>query len=203
MGAHLSGNGVHFGQPNYNQSGNETDLNSYQKNAPVVIKVGFGSASTLNQSNNGGSGSGGYIDGTEVSMGVPSAPNNIYRMWYQTVSDDTSGDVSGNGFRFYRWTPSAGWQELLAQGEHASYDNNMSDWYRMNNFIAYCQVHPSYPTQEHRFRLYWEKHSSGNIRINCDIGGDQRRNNHHNNTYEVWEMDRQSFSTFGNFNPAF
>ena len=174
--AELRGDGVHFGQPTYNQNGNETNDNTYQGRAAAVVKVGFGSCSTVNQTASGGSGTEGYVDGSEINMGVPKASNNLYRVWYQSVSDDNDGSISGIGFQIWRYTSSSGWNKLLAQGSHSSYDNNMSDWYRTNNGIFWVQVHPSYPNEEHYFRLYWNKHNVGQVRFNSSIGGDQRRN---------------------------
>ena len=201
--AELRGDGVHFGQPTYNQNGNETNDNTYQGRAAAVVKVGFGSCSTLNQSASGGSGTEGYVDGSEINMGVPKASNNLYRVWYQSVSDDNDGSISGIGFQIWRYTSSSGWNKLLAQGSHASYDNNMSDWYRTNNGIFWVQVHPSYPNEAHYFRLYWNKHNVGQVRFNSSIGGDQRRNGWQNNTFEVWEINRQIVTTTGNYNPNF
>ena len=77
------------------------------------------------------------------------------------------------------------------------------DRYRTNNGIFWVQVHPSYPTEAHYFRLYWNKHSGGTIRINCGIGGDQRRNGWINNTFEIWEINRQIVTTTGNYNPNY
>ena len=201
--AELRGDGVHFGQPTYNQNGNETNDNTYQGRAAAVVKVGFGSCSTVKQTASGGSGTEGYVDGSEINMGVPKASNNLYRVWYQSVSDDTDGNVSGVGFQIWRYTSSSGWNKLLAQGSHSSYDNNMSDWYRTNNGIFWVQVHPSYPNEAHYFRLYWNKHASGSIRINSSIGGDQRRNGWMNNTFEIWEINRQIVTTTGNYNPNY
>ena len=201
--AELRGDGVHFGQPTYNQNGNETNDNTYQGRAAAVVKVGFGSCSTVNQSASGGSGSEGYVDGSEINMGVPKASNNLYRVWYQSVSDDNDGSISGIGFQIWRYTSSSGWNKLLAQGSHSSYDNNMSDWYRTNNGIFWVQVHPSYPNEEHYFRLYWNKHNVGQVRFNSSIGGDQRRNGWQNNTFEVWEINRQIVTTTGNYNPNY
>ena len=201
--AELRGDGVHFGQPTYNQNGNETNDNTYQGRAAAVVKVGFGSCSTVNQSASGGSGTEGYVDGSEINMGVPKASNNLYRVWYQSVSDDNDGSISGIGFQIWRYTSSSGWNKLLAQGSHSSYDNNMSDWYRTNNGIFWVQVHPSYPNEEHYFRLYWNKHNVGQVRFNSSIGGDQRRNGWQNNTFEVWEINRQIVTTTGNYNPNF
>ena len=147
--AELRGDGIHFGGPVYNQNGNETNDNTYQGRAAAVVKVGFGSGSPLDQSVSGGSGSEGFIDGTEINMGVPKASNNLYRVWYQSVSDDNDGSISGIGFQIWRYTSSSGWNKLLAQGSHSSYDNNMSDWYRTNNGIFWVQVHPSYPNEAH------------------------------------------------------
>ena len=201
--AELRGDGVHFGQPTYNQNGSETNDNTYQGRAAAVVKVGFGSCSTVNQSASGGSGSEGYVDGSEINMGVPKASNNLYRVWYQSVSDDNDGSISGIGFQIWRYTPSSGWGQLLAQGSHSSYDNNMNDWYRTNNGIFWVQVHPSYPNEAHYFRLYWNKHNSGTVRFNASIGGDQRRNGWQNNTFEVWEINRQIVTTTGNYNPNY
>ena len=201
--AELRGDGVHFGQPTYNQNGNETNDNTYQGRAAAVVKVGFGSCSTVNQSASGGSGTEGYVDGSEINMGVPKASNNLYRVWYQSVSDDNDGSISGIGFQIWRYTSSSGWNKLLAQGSHSSYDNNMSDWYRTNNGIFWVQVHPSYPNEEHYFRLYWNKHNVGQVRFNSSIGGDQRRNGWQNNTFEVWEINRQIVTTTGNYNPNY
>ena len=201
--AELRGDGVHFGQPTYNQNGNETNDNTYQGRAAAVVKVGFGSCSTVNQTASGGSGTEGYVDGSEINMGVPKASNNLYRVWYQSVSDDNDGSISGIGFQIWRYTSSSGWNKLLAQGSHSSYDNNMSDWYRTNNGIFWVQVHPSYPNEAHYFRLYWNKHNVGQVRFNSSIGGDQRRNGWQNNTFEVWEINRQIVTTTGNYNPNY
>lgn len=203
MATELRGDGIHFGGPVYNQNGQETNDNTYQGRAAAVVKVGFGSASSLNQSASGGSGSEGYIDGTEINMGVPKASNNLYRVWYQSVSDDNDGTISGIGFQIWRYTSSSNWQRLLAQGSHSSYDNNMGDWYRTNNGIFWVQVHPSYPNETHYFRLYYNKHNNGTVRFNSSIGGDQRRNGWMNNTFEVWEINRQIVTTTGNYNPNF
>ena len=203
MATELRADGIHFGGPVYNQNGNETNDNTYQGRAAAVVKVGFGSCSTVNQSASGGSGTEGYVDGSEINMGVPKASNNLYRVWYQSVSDDNDGSISGIGFQIWRYTSSSGWNKLLAQGSHSSYDNNMSDWYRTNNGIFWVQVHPSYPNEEHYFRLYWNKHNVGQVRFNSSIGGDQRRNGWQNNTFEVWEINRQIVTTTGNYNPNF
>ena len=203
MATELNANGISFGGPIYNQQGSDTAANTYQRSATAVVKIGFGSASSVDQGVGGGDGNAGYIDGTEVNMGVPAAADNLYRIWYQTVTDDWDGSISGVGIRMFRHTPSAGWQELLSQGSHASYDNNMGDWYRTNNGIFWIPVHPSYPTEAHSFRLYWHKHDSGNQRINCSIGGDQRRNGWQNNTFEVWEINRDVVHTTGRFSTNF
>lgn len=199
----MNANGISFGGPIYNQQGTDTAANTYQRSATAIVKIGFGSGSTINQSGNGGSGSGGFINGTEVNMGVPSAADNLYRIWYQTCTDDQGNTISGLGIRIFRHTPSAGWQELMSQGEHASYDNNMGDWYRLNNAIFWIPVHPTYPTEEHSFRLYWHKHDSGNIRFNCDIGGWLGQGGSKNNCFEVWEVNRDLINTTGRFTTNF
>jgi hypothetical protein len=203
MATELNANGISFGDPIYNQSGTDTAANTYQRSATAVVKIGFGSASTLDQTFSGGDGTEAMINGTEINMGVPSAADNLYRIWYQTVTDDNDSNVSGFGIRMYRHTPSAGWQELLSQGSHASYDNNMGDWYRTNNSIFWIPVHPNYPSEVHSFRLYGHKHDSGSVRINSSIGGDQRRNGWNNNTFEIWEINRDLVHTTGRFSTNF
>jgi len=203
MATEMNANGISFGGPIYNQQGTDTAANTYQRSATAIVKIGFGSGSTLDQSGNGGSGSGGMIDGTEVNMGVPQSADNLYRIWYQTCTDDQGSSISGLGIRVLRHTPSAGWQELMSQGEHASYDNNMSDWYRLNNAIFWIPVHPTYPTEEHSFRLYWHKHDSGNIRFNCSIGGWAGSGGSKNNCFEVWEVNRDLITTTGRFSTNF
>lgn len=203
MATTLKGDGISFGGPIYNQNSSETEANTYQRSGTAVVKIGFGSASTLNQAFSGGDGVGGMIDGTEINMGVPSAADNLYRIWYQTVTDDNDASTCGVGIRLFRNTPSAGWQELLSQGSHASYDAGMGDFYRTNNSIFWIPVHPNYPTEVHSFRLYAVKHDSGAIRINCGIGGDQRRNGWNNNCFEVWEINRDLVHTTGRFTTGF
>ena len=100
--------GSHLEVPFITSRGSDTAANTYQRSAPAVVKIGFGSATTHNQGVGGGDGSNGFIDGTEVNMGVPGASDNLYRIWYQTVSDDWDGSISGVGIRMFRHTPSAG-----------------------------------------------------------------------------------------------
>ena len=78
MATELNANGVSFGGPIYNQQGTDTAANTYQRSAPAVVKIGFGSATTLDQGVGGGDGNAGMIDGTEVNMGVPGAADNLY-----------------------------------------------------------------------------------------------------------------------------
>jgi predicted RNA binding protein YcfA (HicA-like mRNA interferase family) len=192
----LTNSGVLFDNVPYDQYSTGA-TNTTQTNASVIVKVRFGSGSTVDQNTGNPDGSSGIINGTEVNMGVPQKANNWYRIFYQTVSDDLSGEVSGVGIRVERWTPSSGWQEVLSQGSHASYDNNMADWYRQNQGIFWVPTHPSFQNQEHRFRLGFHKHDNGNIRINSSIGNDLRRNGWENNAFEVWEIDGQRIETTG------
>ena len=193
----LTGTGVQFPSIIYNQYGGQTVATQEQKKGNAIVKIRVGSATTVNQAVSGGSGSNGYIDGTETNMGVPSAPNNWYRLYFQTIADDTTGGSGGWGIRVYRYTPSAGWQYILSQGEHASYENDIGDWYRATNGIFWVPVHPSYPTEEHRFRFYWTKHSSANMRINSSIDQDLRRANWQNNQFEIWEVNGDRIHSTG------
>ena len=188
MANSLKGSGVEFGRVVYDQySTGATTME--QSDSPVIVKVRFGSGSSVDQYTGTGGGSSGIVNGSEVNMGVPQKSSNWYRVFWQTVTDDTNGNISGVGIRVYRWTPSAGWGDMLSQGSHASYDNNYGDWYRQNQGIFWIPVHPSYPTQEHRFRLGFHKHNNGQMRFNASIGNDRRRNGWNNNQFEVWEVD--------------
>jgi hypothetical protein len=192
--AELTGSAVKYGAPIYNQYGTETADTAVQSDTNCIIQVKFGSASTVDQGISG-NGARGDINGTEVSMGVPTKSTNWYRIYYQTVADDTNGNVGGWGIEVWRWTPSSGYERALGQGEHASYDNNMSDWYRTTHGIFYVPVHQTYPTQEHRFKLMWRVHDSVSIRINSSIGNDNRAGNWQNNAFEVWEIDGDRINT--------
>lgn len=197
MSSKITGTGVQFPNIIYNQYGGETTATQEQKKGNAIVKVRIGSATTVDQSVSGGSGANGYIDGTEIPMGVPKSSNNWYRLMYSTIADDTSGGSGGWGIRVYRNTPSAGWQYILSQGEHASYENDIGDWYRCTHGIFWVPVHPSYPTEAHSFRFYWTRHSSANIRINSSIGNDLRRSNWQNNQYECWEINGDRIHSTG------
>jgi predicted RNA binding protein YcfA (HicA-like mRNA interferase family) len=160
-----------------------------QSDEPVIVKVRFGSGSSVDQYTGTPDGSSGIVNGSQVDMGVPQSTNNWYRIFWQTVSDDTNGNISGVGIRIERWTPSSGWNQVLAQGSHASYDNNYGDWYRQNQGIFWVPTHPSYPTQQHQFRIGFHKHDNGQLRFNASIGNDLRRNGWNNNQFEIWEVD--------------
>lgn len=196
MANKLTGTGVQYGNVPYDQYSTGATTTT-QVDANVIVKVRFGSGSTVNQRTGTPDGSSGIINGSEVNMGVPQKTNNWYRIFWQTVTDDDNGNISGMGIRVERWTPSSGWQTRLAQGSHASYDNNYGDWYRQNQGIFWVPTHPSFQTQEHRFRLGFHKHNNGQIRFNCSIGNDLRRNGWGNNTFEVWEIDGDRIQTTG------
>lgn len=196
MSTSLKGNGVEYGNVLYDQYSTGATTTT-QTDANVVVKVRFGSGSTVNQLTGTPDGTTGIVSGSQVDMGVPQKPNNWYRIFWQTVSDDRDGNISGVGIRVERWTPSSGWNEVLAQGSHASYDNNYGDWYRQNQGIFWIPTHPSYQNEQHQFRLGYHKHNNGQIRFNCSIGNDLRRNNWQNNTYEVWEIDGDRVYTTG------
>lgn len=195
--ATLTGNNIQYGTPLYNQYGDQTATTAVQDDVNAIVKVRFGSGTTVDQATGTPDGTSGLITGLSVDMGTPQKSTNWYRIYYQTVSDDTDGNISGVGIRVERWTPSSGWEQVLAQGSHASYDNNYGDWYRTNHGIFWVPVHQTYPTQQHQFRLGFHKHDNGNIRINSSIGNDLRRDGWNNNMMEVWEVDSQKITTTG------
>ena len=187
MATKLTGTGIQYGNVPYDQysTGATTKI---QTDANVIVQMKFGSGSTVNQYTGTPNGTSGIVNGSEVDMGVPQKATNWYRLFWQTVTDDTDGSISGIGIRVERWTPSSGWETKLAQGSHASYDNNYSDWYRQNQGIFWVPTHPSYQTQEHRFRIY-HANWSGPCRVNSGIGRQTRNGNWENNIFEVWEID--------------
>jgi hypothetical protein len=188
MANSIKGSGIEFGRVAYDQY--STGANTMeQSDSPVIVKIRFGSGSTTDQYTGTGGGTSGIVNGSQVDMGVPQKSSNWYRVFWQTVTDDTDGNISGVGIRVERWTPSSGWNEMLAQGSHTSYDNNYGDWYRQNQGIFWIPVHPSYPTEQHQFRLGYHKHNNGQMRFNASIGNDLRRNGWNNNQFEIWEVD--------------
>lgn len=196
MATKLTGTGIQYGNVPYNQYSTGATTTT-QTDANVIVKMRFGSGSTVNQYTGTPNGTSGIVNGSQVDMGVPQKPNNWYRLFWQTVTDDTNSTISGVGIRVQRWTPSSGWQTVLAQGSHASYDNNFGDWYRQNQGIFWVPTHPSYQTQQHQFRLGYHKHNNGQMRFNASIGNDLRRNGWNNNQFEVWEVDGDRIHTTG------
>ena len=144
MANKINGSGVEFGRVVYDQySTGATTMT--QTDTPVIVKVRFGSGSSVDQYTGTPNGASGIVNGSQVDMGVPQKSSNWYRVFWQTVTDDTNGNISGVGIRVFRWTPSSGWGDMLSQGSHASYDNNYGDWYRQNQGIFWIPVHPSFP----------------------------------------------------------
>lgn len=154
-----------------------------------IIKHRFCSGTTVDQVPATGSWS--YVTGCEINMGIPTKSNNWYRIEFYSVTDDQgNGGNSGCGFGVWRYTPSAGWVQTLTQGQHSDYDNNLGDAYSSNSALFYVPVHPTYPTEEHRFRIYSTNHNvTAPRRINCSIGNDNRIGNWQNNMMEVMEID--------------
>ena len=89
----------------------------------------------------------------------------------------------------YRWTPSSGWLRAQAQGQHANYDNDSGDFYATPVGLWYIPVHPTYPSEPHKFKLMATKHPSCNMRINSSIGADNRVGGWQNNQFSVTEID--------------
>lgn len=188
MAVSLTGAGITYGNPLENQYSDQT-ANTTVQNAPnVIVKMAFTSCTTVDQSASG-DGSDNYITGSQIDMGVPQKSTNWYRVAYQTIVDDNDGSISGFGIDLYRYTPSQGWERVLATGSHWSYDNNLGDWYRSPNVIFWVPVNQTYPNEAHSFKLHARTHDSGNVRWNCSIGGWTSNGNHRNNTLEIWEVD--------------
>ena len=136
-----------------------------------------------------------YINGTEVDCGTPSGSNNWHRVYWWTVTDDSGGPSNPDGFGFglYRNVNNGGWSRILDMGSHSHYVNGLSDWYVVGQFFAYVPVVNN--TQNHKYRIYMDRHNDVNYRVNSSIGDDYRRNGWNNAVMEVWEIDNSNFST--------
>ena len=168
-------------------------------NQQNVVKIWAHGGTTVNQTISSRRGSSTsdmtYINGTEVDCGTPSGSNNWHRVYWWTVTDDSGGPSNPDGFGFglYRNVNNGGWSRILDMGSHSHYVNGLSDWYEIGTFFAYVPVVNN--TQNHKYRIYMDRHNDVNYRVNCGIGDDYRRNGWNNAVMEVWEIDNSNFST--------
>ena len=111
------------------------------------------------------------------------------------MTDDSGGPSNPDGFGFglYRNVNNGGWSRILDMGSHSHYVNGLSDWYEIGTFFAYVPVVNN--TQNHKYRIYMDRHNDVNYRVNCGIGDDYRRNGWNNAVMEIWEIDNTNFST--------
>ena len=158
-----------------------------QSKSKSIVKHRVCSATTLDQGLQ--SGNWDFINGAEIDMGVPTRTTNWYRCEYYTCGDDWGGSNGGWGYAIYRWTPSSGWNRMFDQGWHAQYDNNLGDMYTTGTGLYFVSVHPTYPTEQHIFRLYGRRHPDVAFRVNSGIGADLRQAGWVNNLFEVYELD--------------
>ena len=159
-----------------------------QRQPEGIVKIGITSSPYNDYSAGNGFGPQWQYSGAEVTMGVPAKASNWYQVRYQTICDDQGGGAQGTGAALYRWTPSSGWGRVADQGHHATLENNIGDFYWMDNYYNLCPVHPSYPNEEHRFRIY-HANWAGPARVNCRIGNMTRNGGWENNFLEIFEID--------------
>lgn len=168
-------------------------------NQQNVVKIWAHGGTTVNQTISSRRGSSTsdmtYINGTEVDCGTPQGSNNWHRVYWWTVTDDSGGPSNPDGFGFglYRNVNNGGWSRILDMGSHSHYVNGLSDWYEIGTFFAYVPVVNN--TQNHKYRIYMDRHNDVNYRVNCGIGDDYRRNGWNNAVMEIWEIDNTNFST--------
>lgn len=168
-------------------------------NQQNVVKIWAHGGTTVNQTISSRRGSSTsdmtYINGTEVDTGTPQGSNNWHRVYWWTVTDDSGGPSNPDGFGFglYRNVNNGGWSRILDMGSHSHYVNGLSDWYEIGTFFAYVPVVNN--TQNHKYRIYMDRHNDVNYRVNSSIGDDYRRNGWNNAVMEVWEIDNSNFST--------
>ena len=159
-----------------------------QTQKKVLVKTRYTSHPTINV---GIPTWGSEVDASpELDMGVPEKSNNWYRCEYYNCTDDWPGSGNGGmGMAIYRWTPSSGWLRAQAQGQHANYDNDSGDFYATPVGLWYIPVHPTYPSEPHKFKIMATKHPDCNMRINSSIGADNRVGGWQNNQFSVTEVD--------------
>ena len=168
-------------------------------NQQNVVKIWAHGGTTVNQTISSRRGTSTsnmtYINGTDVDCGTPQGSNNWHRVYWWTVTDDSGGPSNPDGFGFglYRNVNNGGWSRILDMGSHSHYVNGLSDWYEIGTFFAYVPVVNN--TQNHKYRIYMDRHNDVNYRVNCGIGDDYRRNGWNNAVMEVWEIDNSNFST--------
>ena len=162
-----------------------------------IVKVGFTSSQSRDFVAGNGFGPQWQYSGSEVDMGVPASGNNWYRIRYQTICDDQGGGAQGTGAAIYRWTPTSGWNRVMDQGHHATLENDTADLYWMCNVDYFVPVHPTYPGEQHKFRIY-HANWNGPARVHAGIGRQTRNGNWENNILEIWEIDQYVVNS-GNF----
>ena len=168
-------------------------------NQQNVVKIWAHGGTTVNQTISSRRGTSTsnmtYINGTEVDCGTPQGSNHWQRVYGWRVTADSGGPSNPDGFGFglYRNVNNGGWSRILDMGSHSHYVNGLSDWYEIGTFFAYVPVVNN--TQNHKYRIYMDRHNDVNYRVNCGIGDDYRRNGWNNAVMEVWEIDNSNFST--------
>jgi hypothetical protein len=194
MAVKITGTGVSYGDPKYDQYTNQTADTTIQPNTNAIVKIKFAYLTTRDQSGSG-DGASVVIDGSQIDMGVPQKSTNWYKLEVMTIIDDSGAAIDGFGFEFQRYTTSAGWQAIMGTGSHWDYNNNVSDYYRAPHMFCYVPVHPTYPTQGHQFRVVARLHDSGGTRWNASIGAQTRSGGWENGIFEVFEIDSSAVTT--------
>jgi hypothetical protein len=173
--------------------------NGTQKNIEGIVKIGLGSCDT--QYSQGGGGVWTFMNGTEISMGVPGKSSNWYRIrWVDSINLSGAG---GGGSALYRYTPSSGWVRVLDQGQHATMANGgYSDLYQVARADWWCPVHSSYPTESHSFRIYMQGWNAGSRVGQINIGRQINNGGQYGcNFVEVHELDVSTVNsgTYGRY----
>ncbi|AOO14242.1 hypothetical protein Sn110110_048 [Cyanophage S-RIM14] len=137
-----------------------------------------------------------FINGTEIDCGIPENASNWHRVYWSSVVDDSGGPSNPDGFGFglFRNVNNGGWTRILDMGSHSNYVNGLGDWYEVGSFFAYVPVVNN--TQNHKYRMYMDRHNDVNYRVNCGIGDDYKRNGWNNSCIEVWEISTTNFTTY-------
>lgn len=171
-----------------------------QTNQQNIVRVWANGGTTVNQTISSYRGSDTnsmtFINGTEIDCGTPQSSTNWHRVYWSSVVDDSGGasNPDGFGFALFRNVNNAGWTRILDMGSHSNYVNGLGDWYEVGSFFAYVPVVNN--TQNHKYRIYMDRHNDVNYRVNCSISDDQRRNGWNNSCIEIWEIDTTNFTTY-------
>jgi hypothetical protein len=145
----------------------------------------------------------GATNGTYTGVEIVMTPKDIdswFRVHWDTCCDDYTGGgaasgAGGVGITLAMYTPTTGWLRMRDTGSHAFYYNAMGDEYFRP---AMDTVVKAVNTEEHKFRIYMDRHTTVVYRINANIANAHYPDGWNNNHFEVQELNGATFNN-GNY----